>query len=73
MLFKKDSVEKKSYDKTTLKPVLKASVCNQEKVVGFKELKTGKFHEEMLITSPQDLKKFMSTYGLKEDEITKEW
>lgn len=73
MLFKKKKIEKKSYDKTTLKPVLKTSTCNQEKVAGFKEIKTGKFHQEMLITSPQDLKQFMSTYDIKENEITKEW
>ena len=73
MLFKKKKVEKKSYDKALLKPVIKASVCNHEKVVGFKEIKSGKFHEEMLITSPKDLQTFMEMYDLKEEEITKEW
>ena len=73
MLFRKKKIEKKSYDKTTLKPVLKANMYNQEKVVGFKEIKTGKFHEEMLITSPKDLQQFMAMYDLTEDEISKEW
>ncbi|MBE6022792.1 MAG: aspartate dehydrogenase [Cellulosilyticum sp.] len=73
MLFKKNKIEKKSYDKTVFKPVLKSNLYNQEKVIGFKEIKTGKFHEEMLITSPNDLKNFMTTYNLTEDEISKEW
>lgn len=73
MLFKKKKVEKRSYDKTALKPVLKASICNHEKVAGFKEIKTGKFHEEMPINSPKDLKTFMEIYDLAEDQITKEW
>ena len=73
MLFKKKKVEKRSYDKATLKPVLKASICSQEKVAGFKEIKSGKFHEEMLITSPKDLQTFMDIFDLTEEEITKEW
>lgn len=73
MLFNKKKVEKRSYDKATLKPVLKASICNYEKIAGFKEIKTGKFHEDMLITSPNDLQRFMEAYDLTEDQITKEW
>ena len=73
MFFKKKTVEKKSFDKASLKPVLKASMSSHEKVVGFKEIKTGKFHEERLVTSPKDLQEFMDTYNLTEDQIIKEW
>ena len=48
MFFKKKS-EKRSYDKECKKPVIKASICNGEQVVGFKDLKTGTFEEITLI------------------------
>ena len=40
--------EKKTYDRSTQKPVIKASICNGEQVAGFKDIHTGKFEEVML-------------------------
>ena len=40
-LFKKKTIVK-SYDKNTKKPVIKASICNGEQIVGFKDIYTGK-------------------------------
>ena len=61
-----------TYDKVTQKPVIKASICNGEQVAGFKDIRTGKMEEIMLIKNAADLEKFKSMYGI-EGEITKEY
>lgn len=61
-----------TYDKETQKPVIKASICNGEQVAGFKDIRTGKMEEIMLIKNAADLEKFKSMYGI-EGEITKEY
>ncbi len=66
MFFKK-SIEKKTYDKTLKKPVIKASICNGEQIAGFKDLYTGAFEEVMLINNSGDLAKFKEIYSITED------
>ena len=61
-----------TYDKQTQKPVIKASICNGEQVAGFKDVRTGKIEEVMLIKNAADLEQFRSMYGI-EGEITKEY
>lgn len=63
--------EKKTYDNDTVKPVLKCSICNGEQVAGFKDIRTGKFEEVMLIRDKKDLDDFMDQYGIR--EISKEY
>ena len=63
MFFKK-KFEKRSYDKECKKPVIKASICNGEQVVGFKDLKTGIFEEITLIKNARDLDDFKKMYGI---------
>ncbi len=70
-LFKKKTV-KKSYDRDHMKPVIRASICTGEQVVGFKDLQTGNMKEIMLIKSPKELENFKSMYGITE-EIEKEY
>ncbi len=65
-LFFVKKVEKRSYDKATKKPVIKASICNGEKVAGFQDTSTGAFEEVMLIKSDKDLESFMTIYGIEE-------
>ncbi len=55
-----------TYDPSEKTPMLHASICTGETAAGFKDLKTGKFYEEMLIRSDEDLKEFMRRYNLKE-------
>ena len=62
-----------SYDKTDKKPVIRASICTGEKVAGFRDEKTGRIEELMLITGEKDLQNFMASYGVKEDEIETVW
>ena len=42
-MFRRRIIEKRTYDKEKLKPVLKCSICNGEQVAGFKNRQTGKF------------------------------
>ena len=72
MLFKK-RVEKESYDKKNMRPVIRASICTGEQVAGFKDIRTGKFTEVMLISDINEKKKFMEKYEIDESEILKEW
>lgn len=70
-LFKKKTVIK-TYDKENKKPVIKASICNGEQVVGFKDIHTGKIEEVMLIKSQADLDEFKKMYGI-DGKIEKEY
>ncbi|MCM1090840.1 MAG: aspartate dehydrogenase [Butyrivibrio sp.] len=56
---------KKTYDKETQRPVLKCSICNGEQVAGFKDIRTGKFEDVMLIRSERDLDSFKEMYGIE--------
>ncbi len=60
-----------SFDAETQKPILRCSICTGERVAGFKNLKTGKFEEVMLIKNEKDLTEFMNRYGIR--EISKEY
>ena len=55
-----------------MKPVIRASICTGEEVAGFKDIRTGKIEEIMLLRSSEDLEKFKEIYEIKE-EIAKEY
>ena len=52
---------------------IKSSICTGEKVAGFKDLKSGKFSEVMLIRDNKDLDVFLEKYDVSVAEITTEW
>jgi len=56
-------------DKT---PIIRCSICTGEQVAGFKDNKTGKFEDIMLIKSENDLDEFKKMYGITGD-IDKEY
>ncbi len=60
-----------TYDRENLRPVIKSSICTGEKVAGFKDIRTGKFKDIMLIRNDRDLESFMDTYGIS--DIDKEY
>jgi hypothetical protein len=64
-------VTRLEYDKENQQPVLRCSICTGEQVAGFKNLKTGKFEDVMLIQTEKDLKVFQEMYGIS--EIRKEY
>ncbi len=70
-MFRKKKTVRKEYDKLHQKPVLHCSICTGETVAGFKDLRTGKFEEVMLIRGAGDLAAFKELYGV--EEITKEY
>lgn len=61
------------YDKENQKPVIRSSICNGERVAGFKDIHTGKFTELMVIRDSRDMDEFLKKYGVLESEIKKEW
>ena len=68
---KEKSVLSLSFDVVTQKPVLRCSICTGEQVAGFKNLKTGKFEEVMLVKNDKDLTEFMNRCGIS--EISREY
>lgn len=62
-----------SYDKETQKPVIRSSICNGEQTAGFKDIRTGKFTEIMVIRNNKDMDTFLKKYNISPDEIKKEW
>ena len=67
IMFFKRRIEKKTYDKSSKKPVIKASICNGEQVAGFKDIATGTFEEIMLIKNQDDLAAFKEIYDITEE------
>ena len=68
----KNNIMIKTYDREHMKPFIRASICTGEEVAGFKDIRTGKIEEIMLIRSPEDLEKFKEIYEITE-EISKEY
>ena len=65
--------KKVEYDRENQKPVIRSSICTGEQVAGFRDVKTGKFTEIMLIRNNKDLDKFLENYDISVAEIVKEW
>ncbi|MCF0132467.1 MAG: aspartate dehydrogenase [Blautia sp.] len=75
-LFKKEvrkETLKTAYDPKEKKPVIRSSICTGEKVAGFRDLKTGKFEEIMLIRNDADREEYLKMYGIKPEELTTEY
>ena len=71
MFYKK--IQKENYDKKNLKPVIRSSICTGEKVAGFRDIRTGKFMEVMLIRDSRDMDLFLEKYDISVAEIKTEW
>ena len=67
MFFQKKKPITLTYDKENLKPVLKCSICNGEKVAGFVNIHTGAFEEDIFIRNNADLVDFKQRYGITGD------
>lgn len=70
-MFKKRKLPKKTYDKENQRPIIKCSICTGEQVAGFKDIRTGKFEDVMLIRNSGDLDLFKEMYDL--EEVHKEY
>lgn len=57
------------FDRENLRPVIRSSICTGERVAGFKDLRTGRFSEVMLVRSQADLEEFRFLYGIGAEDI----
>ena len=67
MIFNKKKEKTGTYDRSVLKPMIKASICNGERVAGFMDLKSRRFEEIMLVRNDADLEEFKRRYGIIEE------
>ena len=63
--------EANAYDPETQTAVIRSSICTGEKVAGFRNKKSGRFYEVMLIRSKKDEQEFKDKY--KVDKIKVEY
>lgn len=61
------------FDREHHRPVIRSSICTGEQVAGFKDLRTGRFTEIMLIRNNEDIEEFTQKYGVSREEIRREW
>ena len=73
MFWKTNGKKLVEYDKAGKIPVIRASICTGEKVAGFRDEKTGKFEDLMVVRGEKDLQNFLNWYGVEEKEIRREW
>lgn len=73
MFWKKKAAERKEYDRENEIPVIRSSICTGEQIAGFKNKNTGAFRDIMCIRSEADRQKFLTEYGIKAEEVRKEW
>lgn len=72
-MFRKKVVKKESYNREEQMPVIKSSICTGEKVAGFKDIRSGKFTDVMLIRDKKDMDEFLEKYDISEADVKKEW
>ena len=61
------------YDKERHRPVIRASICTGEQVAGFKDRRTGRFTEIMLVRDDHDMEEFVKRFGISREDISIEW
>ena len=61
------------FDREHHKPVIRSSICTGEQVAGFKDTRTGRFTEIMLVRNNEDMEEFKQKYGISREEIRREW
>lgn len=59
------------FNQENQRAILRCSICTGEQVAGFRDLRTGKFTDIMLIRDDRDLQTFKEQYGVT--DITKEF
>lgn len=65
--------EEPLFDREHQRPVIRSSICTGEQVAGFKDLRTGRFTEIMLVRNNEDMEEFTRKYGISREEIRREW
>ncbi|MCC8014201.1 MAG: aspartate dehydrogenase [Eubacterium sp.] len=57
----------KSETEANGEPVIRASICNGERVIGFR--KDGKFIKGEIVRSDKDIVSFCKKYGIKSEDV----
>ena len=70
-MFRKKRIQQVDYDRENWRPVLRCSICNGERVAGFKNIHTGEFKEECFIRDDEELEAFKYKYAIT--ELAKEY
>ena len=68
---KETHVKQLDYDKSEEKPIIRASICNGERVAGFKNIRTGKFREQFFIRDDAEIEMFARMCGV--EKVDKEY
>ena len=53
------------FDRETLEPVIRCSICNGEQEAGFRDRRDGSFRGVMLIRTDRDLARFCWEWGVE--------
>lgn len=69
-MFRKKKPEALDFDRSNLRPVIRSSICTGERTAGFRDVRSGKVSEVMLIRSDADIEEFCSLYGLSPSDIS---
>ena len=69
---KKNKSYEPTYDLDKYVPIIKASICTGEQVIGFKDKETNQFIEIALIMDVKDIENFRKKYNVT-GEIKKEY
>ncbi len=70
-MFRRKRIQQADYDRENWRPVLKCSICNGERVAGFKNIHTGEFKEECFIRDDEELEAFKHKYAIT--DLAKEY
>lgn len=54
------------YDPTKMTAIIRSSICTGEKTAGFKDKKTGRFTDIMLIRDDRDAEHFQELFDIKD-------
>ena len=54
-------------------PTIRTSICTGEQTAGFLDPSSGRFFDIMLIRTDADLREFLETYGVAEEELRREY
>ena len=60
-----------AFDRSLLEPAIRCSICTGEQVAGFVDRNTGYFQEVALISSEEDLERFLSAWQITRQELKK--
>lgn len=61
------------FDRGGRVPVLRSSICTGEQTAGFRDEATGKFYDIMLVRDHADLREFLETYDVSEEQLRREY